>query len=102
MLTEGTLTPALHRSVSMGRAMLPRTFVGVPAPSSSISHEPLFQASHLVEDCGSRVHLTVLARQATERGWSYSVRPLRTTDSDLVSERETATLARRLHSKLGH
>jgi len=35
MLTEGTLTPALHRSVSLGRAMLPRTSIGVPAPSSS-------------------------------------------------------------------
>jgi len=70
MLTVGLSPPPAHCS-TLGRAMLPKTLWGPEAPHSSISHEPLNRTSQPEEDCGSRVHLTVLARQTTERGWSY-------------------------------
>jgi hypothetical protein len=41
MLTEGTLTPVRRIARSIGSSDAPQDFFGAPAPSSSISHEPL-------------------------------------------------------------
>jgi hypothetical protein len=84
-LTEGTLTPVRRIASPSGERCSPGLFSGRLPLQSSISLAPLDRTSQPEEDCGSRVHLIVLARQATERRWSYS-KHTQCIDSDLASE----------------
>lgn len=64
----------------MGRCAPGKTRGDRPLESSNLT-QPFGRFSQPAGDCGSRVQVNLLARHATERGWSYSGN----SDSDLIS-----------------
>lgn len=70
MLAWG-LSPPTGALLSQAGSDAPKETIGAKAPNSSNLTLPHLRKSQPKVDRGSRVHLTVLARQTTERGWSY-------------------------------